>query len=136
MVQRPSGLGVNEGRLAQCPTTPNCINSQSDDPDYSMDPIPFNVPADQTIPLITSFLNSLPRVEVIEISNLYVAAVFRSKLIGYPDDVEFLMDQDKKLIHFRSASRIGVSDLGVNRKRMSQLTQDLYPIINPATTTE
>jgi uncharacterized protein (DUF1499 family) len=37
------------------------------------------------------------------------------------DDVEFLFDDDTTIVHFRSASRSGYSDMGVNRQRMTAI---------------
>jgi uncharacterized protein (DUF1499 family) len=39
----------------------------------------------------------------------------------FVDDVEFLFDDTNKKIHVRSASRVGYSDMGVNRKRVEEL---------------
>lgn len=41
--------------------------------------------------------------------------------MGFVDDVEFYLDEDTKVIHVRSASRLGQSDLGVNRKRIETI---------------
>lgn len=46
---------------------------------------------------------------------------FRSRLFRFVDDVEFLFDLERKVIHVRSASRVGYSDLGVNRKRVERI---------------
>ena len=47
----------------------------------------------------------------------YLYAVFTSPLMRFKDDVEVYIDESSNLVHFRSASRVGYSDLGVNRKR-------------------
>jgi uncharacterized protein (DUF1499 family) len=48
----------------------------------------------------------------------YIAATFTSPLFGFVDDLEIRFDFDARLIHFRSASRVGYGDLGANRKRV------------------
>jgi uncharacterized protein (DUF1499 family) len=54
----------------------------------------------------------------------YMHFTFTSALFGFVDDVEFLFDEGKKTIHFRSASRVGHSDIGANRKRMNIIKKD------------
>ena len=50
-----------------------------------------------------------------------VEAVFVTSLLKFTDDVVFGLDADAKMLHFKSASRIGHSDLGANRKRMESI---------------
>ena len=51
----------------------------------------------------------------------YVYAEFRTKGIGYVDDVELYLDQEASVIHFRSSARLPYFDWGVNRKRMEEI---------------
>ena len=53
--------------------------------------------------------------------NEYLWATFTVPLFGFIDDVEFRLSATEKRIHVRSASRLGFSDLGVNRGRVEQL---------------
>jgi uncharacterized protein (DUF1499 family) len=48
----------------------------------------------------------------------YLRAEFRSRVFGFVDDVEFLLDADAGVIHLRSAARTGWWDMGVNRRRV------------------
>jgi uncharacterized protein (DUF1499 family) len=52
-------------------------------------------------------------------------AEFTSRAFGFVDDVEWVIDAVEQRIDFRSASRVGYSDLGVNRRRMHKLTDRL-----------
>jgi uncharacterized protein (DUF1499 family) len=61
------------------------------------------------------------RAKVITDTGDYIHAEFTSRLFRFVDDVEFSFDDTNKLINFRSASRKGYSDLGVNRKRMEEI---------------
>ena len=115
--KRPDNLGAKDGRLAPCKRTPNCVSSQADpaDREHYIAPIPFkgiNLNA-----LMSKELRSTVVKE--EGNNLY--AEFRSRLLGYVDDVELLYDDRAGLIHVRSASRLGRKDFGVNRKRVEAL---------------
>jgi uncharacterized protein (DUF1499 family) len=65
----------------------------------------------------------MERTNIITETDNYLYAEFTSKLMGFVDDVEFLLDDSAKVIHVRSASRLGQSDLGVNRKRIEAIRE-------------
>lgn len=117
--QRPSNLGVTDGKLAACPGTPNCVNSQSDDAQSKIEPLPA-----KSIAEVKKVLEGMERTTIVEETDNYLYAEFKSKLMGYVDDVEFYRD-DANAIQVRSASRLGKSDLGVNRKRVEEIRSKL-----------
>ncbi|MCS6850866.1 MAG: DUF1499 domain-containing protein [Gemmataceae bacterium] len=118
--QRPP-LGVRGGRLAPCPRSPNCVSTQADDPDHAIAPLRFTGSADEARRRLRRALARLPRLTVVTETENYLHVEARSALFRFVDDVEFLIDPEAGLIHFRSASRVGWSDLGVNRRRMEQV---------------
>jgi len=118
---RPSNLGVQNGRLAMLPETPNGVATQSGNTDQKMAPIPYVGDSAVAQKRLMDIVSGMLRVEIVAHESGYVWAVFRSALFGFPDDVEFSFDDAAKVIHFRSASRLGYSDLGVNRKRMGDI---------------
>ncbi len=120
---KPAGLGLKQGRLAPCPKTSNCVATQEEDEGHSMAPIPYDTSLDRAREKIKSIILSMPRTKTVSSSTNYIHAEFRSRLFRFVDDVEFYFDDDRKLIHFRSASRVGRSDLGVNRKRMEAVQE-------------
>jgi uncharacterized protein (DUF1499 family) len=67
---------------------------------------------------ILDIVKSLKRTIIIKETENYIHAEFRTRTFKFVDDVEFYFDETEKIIHFRSASRVGWSDMGVNRKRM------------------
>jgi uncharacterized protein (DUF1499 family) len=117
--RRPDNLGVKDGRLAPCKRTPNCVSSQADPADHEhyIAPIPFKGSALE----LRKVVESMPRSAVVKQEGNYLYAEFRSRLLGYVDDVELFYDDEADLIHFRSASRLGRRDFGVNRKRVETL---------------
>ncbi len=124
--QRPTNLGVRGGRLAECPATPNSVSTQSSSPDHRMPPIPFVGSVTEEIEKIKQTVAKLfPRARLITERDGYLYYEFASLLFRFIDDVEFLVDDITREIHFRSASRVGHSDLGTNRRRMMQLTEEL-----------
>jgi uncharacterized protein (DUF1499 family) len=124
---RPSNLGVSNGQLAACPNTPNCVSSQASasDKEHSVTPIAFEGEGKGAIAKLKTLIEGLERATVIEASDNYLYAEFATKLMGFVDDVEFYADDSAKVIHVRSASRLGQSDLGVNRKRVEELRSKL-----------
>ncbi len=117
---RPNNLGVKDGQLAPTPTTPNCVHSQSEDEQYKIDSLPL-----VSIAQIKEVVNSMERTEIIEESENYLYAEFTTKLMGFVDDVEFYRDEAANEVHVRSASRLGKSDLGLNRQRVEEIRAKL-----------
>ncbi len=72
---------------------------------------------------IQSIVLQMPRTQLVQEERTYLHFTFKSALLGFVDDVEFYFDESTQLIHFRSASQTGYSDLGVNRKRMEQIAK-------------
>ncbi|MEB3163593.1 MAG: DUF1499 domain-containing protein, partial [Prochlorothrix sp.] len=121
---RPTNLGVKGGKLAPCPPSPNCVSSQADPADgvHYIAPIALgSTKPGQAIAKLKTIIESLPRTAIIEANGSYLYAEFTSQLLGYVDDVEFYVDGKAKVVQVRSASRLGQSDLGVNRQRIEQI---------------
>ena len=116
-----SSLGVNNGHLIACPASPNCVVSQDGDAKHAIDPITYHIDRAQAQETLLKVLNAVPRTEVIEKTDNYIHALSKSRIFKFVDDVEFYFPDDEKVIHMRSASRVGESDLGVNRRRMEQI---------------
>ncbi|WP_036479809.1 DUF1499 domain-containing protein [Myxosarcina sp. GI1] len=117
---KPDNLGVTNGKLAACPDTPNCVNSQSDEKPAKIDPLPL-----ASISEIKQVVESMDKTTIVEETDNYLYAEFQSKLMGFVDDVEFYRDEAANVVHVRSASRLGKSDLGVNRKRVEEIRAKL-----------
>jgi len=113
--RRPDNLGVHDGRLAPPRRTPNCVSSQADPADREH----YIAPIQGEFAAARRAVESLPRSRVIRAEGNYLYAEFRSKLLGYVDDVEFYFDGS--VLQVRSASRLGRRDFGVNRKRVEAL---------------
>lgn len=114
---RAPRLGVRDGRLLPCPDRPNCVSTQAVDPRRAMEPIRFTGSADAAMGRLRRVLQELPRATIVVDEPPYIHAEARSLLFRFVDDLEFLVDETEGTIHFRLASRVGRSDLGVNRRR-------------------
>lgn len=114
--KRPTNLGVRDGRLASCPNKPNCVSSQAQSKKHFVEPIRLSGDATTAMRKIGAVVAAMPLTHVVESRPDYLYAEFSTPLMGFVDDVEFYCDG--KQIHVRSASRLGYSDMGVNRKRV------------------
>jgi uncharacterized protein (DUF1499 family) len=121
--KRPASLGVKEGRLATCGRRLNCVSSQAapDDARRYVAPIPFKGNAAEAIAAARRAVETIRRSTVVRHEGNYLHAEFRSMLMGFVDDVEFVHDAARGVLHVRSASRLGRRDYGVNRKRVEAL---------------
>ncbi|EOQ87511.1 PF07386 family protein [Leptospira yanagawae serovar Saopaulo str. Sao Paulo = ATCC 700523] len=124
---RPDNLGIRSGKLLECPATPNCVSSYADpsDKEHFRAPAPYTKPTNEALLILKQRIKDTPRTKIIKEENNYLYVEYTSLLMRYVDDVEFYFDEKSKLLHFRSASRLGKSDLGVNRKRIETLLKDL-----------
>jgi uncharacterized protein (DUF1499 family) len=127
--KRPDDLGVVNGRLAPCKRTPNCVSSQADpaDSEHYIAPMVFKGTPAQAMAAARRAIESMPRTTIVHEEPGYTYAEFRSKLLGYVDDVELLYDEKAGVFHVRSASRLGRRDFGVNRKRIEELRRLITP---------
>lgn len=116
---------MSDHQLKECPDSPNCVSTQTSQKSKKMDPIPFELAPDEVVKIIKSVIENLPNTRLENESSSYLHYTFKSRIFGFIDDVEFLIDPDGKLIHFRSASRTGYSDMGVNRKRMTEIEKSI-----------
>ena len=123
---RVSGYtGLRDGKLSECPDSPNCVSSQTVKKDHAVDPLSYKGSYSEAKQALLSIISSLPRTKIIDDNDRYVHVTFTSHLMRFVDDVEFLFDDTNKQIHVRSASRVGYSDMGVNRKRVEDLRKRL-----------
>ena len=118
----PEDIGVRDGRLAPLPASPNAVSSQTENFDQKVAPLPFLGDLEQTRKRLLKVIGSYPgNVQIISETATYIHCVFTTARMGFKDDVEFYLDTGNSLIHIRSASRIGYSDMGMNRNRYDTL---------------
>ncbi len=114
-------LGLEEDHLAPCPATPNCILSQDSDAAHSIAPLTYSGDRSRAYENLLKVLSVVPRTRIITQTDNYIRVEFESRLLGFVDDGEFYFPAEDGIIQVRSASRLGESDLGVNRTRMEQI---------------
>jgi uncharacterized protein (DUF1499 family) len=116
-----TSLGVREGKLAACPSTPNCVSSQATDAEHAIAPYGYGAALPDAKARLKRVVGALPRTRLVGETESYLHFEFTSRIFRFVDDVEFYFDDAAKLIHMRSASRLGRSDFGVNRKRVEAI---------------
>ncbi len=122
----PANLGVKNGRLAPMPGSPNAVSSQTDVKDKIVAPFPFkeeNLAASKAA--VKKILKRYGGIEIKTETDDYIHAVSTTGTMKFRDDLEFYFDARDKVVHFRSASRVGYSDMGLNKQRYRSLV-DLY----------
>lgn len=108
--------------LRPCPASPNCVSTSSaTDERHAIAPFRYRTSLAKAREALKDVVGSLPRTRLVEEDDRYLHYEFTSLLLRFVDDVEFLFDDENKTVHFRSASRVGYGDFGVNRRRMEQI---------------
>ena len=110
-------------RLADCPESPNCQGSDATRERQRVEPFPMRGTTEETMAHLDALLASRSGARVVTREADYVHATFESPLMGYVDDVEFLVDESSGSVRVRSASRLGHSDLGANARRLDALRE-------------
>ena len=117
---RPEGVN-RSGELLACPETPNCVSSFATDEQHQIAPLSYSGDSGVALETLVAIIGSLERTEVVTQGENYIYAEFTSKMWKFVDDVEFVVDGEKSVINVRSASRLGKSDMGVNRARIEEI---------------
>lgn len=119
----PDTLGVTGGKLPPCPDKPNCVVSHNYDETHHIAPLVYSGELSDAYSELLADIEKMPGSAIITKNERYIHAEFTSSLMRYVDDVEFYFDTENKQIELRSASRLGHSDMGVNRERIEALRE-------------
>ena len=125
---RPADIGVNNSRLAPCPESPNCVSSFEnikDETHYIKAYAIKQTKPESTWNSLKSIIEKNDSAEIISADDSYIYAEFTSGIMRFVDDTEFMLDTENKLIHLRSASRLGYRDFNVNRERLESIGLEL-----------
>ncbi len=117
-----SSPGLLNDKLAPCPKSPNCICTEfSDDASHYVQAIDYGGKSSTHIVNIIKYLGGTILIQ----ENNYIAATFTSGIFQYVDDFEVRTDMQHRIIHLRSASRVGIFDMNKNLKRVLKF-RDVY----------
>jgi len=118
---RPENLGLKNKLLAPCPQSPNCVLSQASDEKHGTQPLAYTGSLEAAKERLSQVILSLGNARIITQHEVYWHVEFTSRWLRFVDDVEFYFVESEPLIHLRSASRLGYSDFGANRKRVEKI---------------
>ena len=107
--------------LSDCPNSPNCVSTSSSRPASKISPLELREATGDAKRKLEDVIERMPGSQIIESQDDYLHAEFRSRIFGFVDDLEILIDEKQQSILIRSASRVGYSDWGVNRKRCEEI---------------
>ena len=131
-MQTNSSYSAQIERFPDCPATPNCVSSVAADEKHFIVPISYTGSAEKAWRVLISTVLSLPRSQLIEQSADYLHFEMTSAVFRFTDDVELILDAGKNEIQIRSASRVGYSDFGVNRRRVEMIRKLFKQNLNHA----
>ena len=120
-------VGIENNQLFPCTSKPNCVNSMASrgNKEHYVAPLIIDKTRKDIIEIAAEVLKKWKRTTIIEQTNSYLHAEVKSALFGFVDDLEVYLPSGSDQLHFKSASRVGYSDLGVNRKRVEQLKKEM-----------
>lgn len=116
---------IAKKQLAPCPSSPNCVSSQAADADHFIAPFKIIGNIDDAWTALKSALSNHSRTVITRDTGDMLHAQATSLVFRFVDDIDAILDAEAKLIHIRSASRVGYGDFGVNRKRLEKLRSQL-----------
>ncbi len=124
----PGDLGVHDGKLKPPSSSPNSVSSQADlwpghprRDDARIAPLALIGTPEQTLERLKAVVLATPGARIVEARADYIRAEFTTRMMKFTDDAEFWFDPTARVIQVRSASRLGESDLGVNRERVEDI---------------
>lgn len=122
---RPDSIGVKNGKLVQCPASPNCVSSDSTDEAQFVPAIIISTSPEVAWHGVKEYLHSQENFSIITETSHYFHVECASTFFGFIDDFEIYLQPRDGIIAVRSASRLGYSDFGVNRNRIAHFRQYL-----------
>jgi uncharacterized protein (DUF1499 family) len=110
----------NAATLPPCPRSPNCVSTDATD-SHAIAPLRYTSSQEDAMRRLLAVLRAIPRATIVDSGPGSLRVEFRTRIFHFVDDAEFLFDEKAGTIRFRSAARIGYSDMGVNRRRMEAI---------------
>ena len=121
-------IGMDNGMFKPCPESPNCVSTMEKDKEHTIAPLVYAGNRDAARTALIILLKGYAGCRIEQSRDEYIHCIFTTKIMRFKDDVEFFFPADENIIHMRSASRIGYSDMGVNRKRMEKIRADFKKV--------
>lgn len=113
---------VTNGKITPCPSSPNCVSTLSEDESKKMAPLAFHGDVQEAKSKVKNLIQQFEGTSIVSEEEDFLHATFQTKIFKFTDDVKFYFDTQEQVVHFKSSSRMGYSDLGKNRSRMEKFT--------------
>jgi uncharacterized protein (DUF1499 family) len=123
--KRPDAIGIGPSGLSGCPKSPNCVSSEAKDERHAIASFRLKGDSNASWPLIQNQVDSMPGWTVVTKTDNYIHVECKSRIFRFIDDLELYFNLSNGIISIRSASRIGYSDFGANRRRVELLRSEL-----------
>jgi uncharacterized protein (DUF1499 family) len=123
--KRPDEIGIVLSGLRGCPKSPNCVSSEAKDKRHAIESFHIKGDPSASWTLIQDEIASMPRWRIVKATNNYIHAECKSRIFRFIDDLELYLNPSNGIISIRSASRIGYTDFGTNRRRVEHLRSRL-----------
>lgn len=123
--KRTDAIGVGPSGLSSCPKSPNCVSSEANDKQHAIESFCLKGDPNVSWLLIQDEITSMPGGVIITATANYIHVECKSRIFRFIDDLELYFNSSNGIISIRSASRIGYSDFGANRRRVELLRSEL-----------
>lgn len=107
--------------IKDCPESPNCVSSKASKATHFVEPLNFSKSPEEFQKFVEQILKQFPRTKLARLDKNYAHIEFTSLILRFTDDLELFFDPVESKIHIRSASRVGYSDMGVNKRRVLKI---------------
>jgi uncharacterized protein (DUF1499 family) len=114
-------LTMDSKALPLCPDKPNCVSSQAKESGHFVDPLSYTGAGREAFERLKQILSTLPNTRITDTADTQLHAEFRTRWFKFTDDFHAILDDERKVIEIRSASRVGYWDLGTNRRRVEMI---------------
>lgn len=122
--QKPQiALGLENGKLREVPIKPNAVSTQTNQADKKIEPLLLKASVKQSKEAMISALKTYGGIEIKQETENYIYAIATTDKMKFHDDIEIYFDETNKVIQYRSASRVGYSDMGLNKARYEKISQ-------------
>ena len=111
---------IAQSQLAPCPSSPNCFSTK-EETSRKIKPLAFAGSLEESKSRLKELIAGMERTKLVEEQSAFLHFTFTTKIFEFVDDVTFECDEANRVIHFRSASRVGWSDIWANKRRMKRI---------------
>ena len=119
-------MAESQQRLQPCPSSPNCVCSDATD-SHGIEPLAIAGDPQLMWQRLQDYLAQQRGFTIKQVDDHYLRVEAKTRLLRFVDDVEFELRTGDGVIAVRSASRVGYSDLGANRRRIEKIRKALVP---------